>query len=59
MPGHLVGEAIAAGHLMRIEIEDDPPLREGLTIHAAHRRDQAPGVAGRWLLEELERRLCP
>ncbi|MCA3808114.1 MAG: LysR family transcriptional regulator, partial [Burkholderia sp.] len=59
MPGHLVSDAIAAGHLMRIEIEDDPTPREGLTIYAAHRRDQALGVAGRWLLDKLKRRLCP
>jgi DNA-binding transcriptional LysR family regulator len=58
MPGHLVEETIAAGQLVRIEIEDDPTPRDGLTIYAAHRRDRAPGVAGRWLLEELKRRLC-
>jgi len=59
MPGHLVSEPIAAGQLARIEIENDPTPRDGLTIYAAHRRDHAPGVAGRWLLDELKRRLCP
>lgn len=59
MPEHLVSEPMAAGQLVRIEIENDPTPRDGLTIHAAHRRDHAPGVAGRWLLNELQRRLCP
>ncbi|GGK00635.1 hypothetical protein GCM10007426_32180 [Alloalcanivorax dieselolei] len=59
MPGHLVSDPIAAGHLARIEIENDPTPRDGVTIYAAHRRDHAPGVAGRWLLDELKRRLCP
>lgn len=59
MPGHLVSEPMAAGHLARIEIENDPTPRDGLTIYAAHRRDHTPGVAGRWLLDELRRRLCP
>jgi DNA-binding transcriptional LysR family regulator len=59
MPGHLVSDFITAGHLVRIEIENDPTPREGLTIYAAHRRDHAPGVAGQWLLNELKRRLYP
>ena len=57
MPNHLVGKLIAAGQLTRIEIENDPTPPEGLTIYAAHRRDHAPGVSGRWLLDELKRRL--
>ncbi|WNG33416.1 hypothetical protein F0U61_07135 [Archangium violaceum] len=30
---------------------------DGLTIYAAHRRDRVLGTAGRWLLDELRRRL--
>ena len=57
MPEHLVATAIADGALTPIEISDDPTPPEGLTIYAAHRRDSALGVAGRWLLDELRRRL--
>ncbi|MCB4823054.1 LysR family transcriptional regulator [Roseicella aerolata] len=59
MPEHLVTGPIAAGQLTAIRIEEDPTPREGLTIHAAHERDRALGPAGRWLLDELRRRLCP
>ena len=47
--------AIASGALTVIEIQDDPTPSEGLTVYAAHRRDRALGVAGRWLLDELRR----
>jgi DNA-binding transcriptional LysR family regulator len=57
MPEHLVAASIAAGALTAIEIHDDPTPPEGLTIYAAHRRDRALGVAGRWLLDELRRNL--
>ena len=48
---------IAVGALTAIEIHEDPTPPEGLTIYAAHRRDRALGVAGRWLLDELRRNL--
>ena len=57
MPEHLVADPLKAGLLKQIEIEDDPTPREGLTIYAAHQRDRAPGPAGRWLLDDLRRRL--
>jgi DNA-binding transcriptional LysR family regulator len=57
MPEHLIADAVAAGQLKPIKIQDDPTPREGLTIYAAHRRDRAPGPAGRWLLNELKQRL--
>lgn len=59
MPSHIVSESIAAGRLARIEIENDPTPRDGITIYAAHRRDRALGPAGRWLLDELKRHPCP
>ena len=58
MPDHLVAEPIAAGRLSAIRIEQDPTPSEGLLIYAAHRRDRAVGPAGRWLLDDLTRRLC-
>ncbi|MES2613225.1 MAG: LysR family transcriptional regulator [Pseudomonadota bacterium] len=57
MPEHLVATSIARGALTAIEIHEDPTPPEGLTIYAAHRRDRALGVAGRWLLGELRRNL--
>ena len=57
MPEHLVATSIVAEALTAIEIHDDPTPPEGLKIYAAHRRDRALGVAGRWLLDELRRNL--
>ncbi len=57
MPDHLVADAIAEGRLVTLEIADDPTPRGGLPIHAAHRRDRLLGPAGRWLLEDLRRRV--
>lgn len=57
MPEHLVATHIAVGALTAIEVLDDPTPPEGLTIYAAHRRDRALGVAGRWLLDALRRKL--
>lgn len=57
MPEHLVAEHLRSGKLVALAIDDDPSPREGLMIYAAHRRDRAPGPAGRWLLETLRRRL--
>ncbi|ATB37233.1 LysR family transcriptional regulator [Cystobacter fuscus] len=57
MPEHLVAGSIAAGHLVPLQLDDDSTPAGGLTIYAAHRRDRVLGVAGRWLLDELKRRL--
>jgi DNA-binding transcriptional LysR family regulator len=53
MPEHLVADAVANGQLIRLQVENDPSPREGLTIYAAHRRDRMLGQAGRWLLDEF------
>jgi DNA-binding transcriptional LysR family regulator len=57
MPDHLVLPLIAAGNLVALQIEHDPTPREGLTIYAAHQRGRTLGPAGRWLLDDLTRRL--
>jgi len=57
MPLHLVEPALAAGQLVPIDIADDTTPADGLTIYAAHRREMAPGKAGRWLLDDLRARL--
>jgi DNA-binding transcriptional LysR family regulator len=58
MPEHLISSALEAGHLKAIEIQDDPTPSEGLTIYAAHPRNRALGRAGRWLLDDLKKRLA-
>ena len=58
MPEHLVSAAIAEAKLVALEIEDDPTPADGLMIYAAHRRDRALGLAGRWLLDRLRQRLA-
>jgi DNA-binding transcriptional LysR family regulator len=57
MPDHLVTGLTAAGKLKTLQIEDDPTPKEGLTIYAAHKRSRTLGRAGRWLLDDLRRRL--
>lgn len=57
MPEHLVSRLIAAGSLVALSIEHDPTPREGVTIYAAHQRRRTLGPAGRWLLDDLRRRL--
>ena len=57
MPDHLVSPFIAAGRLIALTIEDDPTPHEGLTVYAAHQKTRTLGPAGRWLLDDLRRRL--
>ena len=56
MPEHLISQPLAEGRLLRLEMADDG-AREDLTIYAAHMRDRPLGPAGRWLLDDLKRRL--
>lgn len=53
MPDHLVATPLAEGRLVPLEIENDTAPPDGLTIHAAHRRDRGLGPAGLWLLDVL------
>lgn len=57
MPEHMISSALASGELKAIEIQNDPTPTEGLTIYAAHQRDRVLGQAGRWLLDDLKKRL--
>jgi DNA-binding transcriptional LysR family regulator len=57
MPEGLVASHIADRRLVRLTIEDDPAHQSGpLMLYAAHMRDRAPGIAGRWLLADLLKR---
>ena len=57
MPQPLVAALINEGRLARLT-ENDPAHASGpLTIYAAHMRDRPLGRAGRWLLDDLHKRL--
>lgn len=56
MPAHVVEEHRASGRLVELALADVEPART-LPIYAAHVRDRHLGRGGRWLLDELRRRL--
>lgn len=58
MPEHLVASEIASGHLALLQIPADPTPEEGLIIYAAHKRSNALGPAGQWLIAELKQRFA-
>jgi DNA-binding transcriptional LysR family regulator len=55
MPIHMVREHIAGGRLVILDIADFKPPE--LPLHFIHQRGRAPGRAGRWLMEDIRRRL--
>jgi DNA-binding transcriptional LysR family regulator len=57
MPVHLVERHLAAGALKQLEIQElaGVPLRFPLNV--VHERGREPGRAGRWLIDDLRRRL--
>jgi DNA-binding transcriptional LysR family regulator len=57
MPLHLVAEPIAAGRLKRLDLKENNGRLVSLPIHVVHERGRPPGRAGRWLLDDLRRRL--
>lgn len=59
MPEHLIAEHLRTGRLVTLELAKDLANTPGtLTIYAAHLNNRLPGVAGRWLLNDLTTRLC-
>jgi DNA-binding transcriptional LysR family regulator len=59
MPLHMVEAHIAAKRLKRLKLKDADSWT--LPIHVIHTRSRPPGRAGRWLMEDLRKRLgqCP
>ncbi len=58
MPPYLIAPHLADGRLVALDIADESIAPSGsLTVYAAHLRDRQLGRAGRWLLEDLWRRL--
>lgn len=55
MPEHVVRADLAAGRLVQLNLASVGPTR--LALSAVWERGRSPGRAGRWLLEDLQRRL--
>lgn len=55
MPHHLVEADLAAGHLLRLSIEDPAVLPGSIGLFAIHDRRHPLGMGARWLLAELQR----
>ena len=57
MPLLAVQDDIAAGRLVRLNVQDDPPGGLIMPMSAVYPAAAPPGPAGRWLIERLK--LCP
>ncbi len=57
MPHHMVAEHIAAGRLKRLELKENNGRLVSIPLHIVHERGRPPGHAGRWLLDDLRKRL--
>jgi DNA-binding transcriptional LysR family regulator len=55
MPTHLVSEHVASGRLTVLDIPGNPV--RAFPVHVVYQRGRPPGRAGRWLIEEIRRRL--
>lgn len=55
MPLHMVQQDLLNGDLVQIELETQPNVGPGFSMHAIHQKDAPPGPAGRWLIERLKR----
>lgn len=53
MPLHMVQQDLVNGELVQIELESQPNIGPGFSMHAIHRKDEPPGPAGRWLVARL------
>jgi DNA-binding transcriptional LysR family regulator len=57
MPLHMVEAHIAAGRLKQLEVADFAGAPLLIPLHVVHERGREPGRAGRWLIDDLRRRL--
>ena len=56
MPKHSVEEAIAAGRLKRLHMQEQDGFT--LALHVVYERGRPPGIAGRWLTARLRQALA-
>lgn len=54
MPLHMVADDLAAGKLVCIELETQPTVGPGFSMHAIHMKERPPGPAGRWFINQLK-----
>lgn len=54
MPLHMVEHDLASGSLVRLEMKVHPLLGAGFSMHAIWLKDQPPGPAGRWFVDQLK-----
>ena len=57
MPQHMVAEHLDAGRLKRLDLKENNGRLVSIPLHIVHERGRAPGRAGRWLLDDLRKRL--
>jgi DNA-binding transcriptional LysR family regulator len=57
MPRHVVDGHIAAGRLKHLDIAEQRGAGFTFPVHVVHLRGRRPGRAGRWLVQDLSRRL--
>jgi DNA-binding transcriptional LysR family regulator len=55
MPVHLVRDQIVDGRLKALDFREN--VARTFPVHVVHERGRAPGKAGRWLIEDLRRRM--
>ena len=59
MPSYLIKPHLADGRLVKLDVAEDRIARgEALPVYAAHVRDRHLGRGGRWLLDDLRKRLA-
>lgn len=44
----------AGRKLVQIELETHPNVGPGFSMQAIHRKDEPPGPAGRWFIQQLK-----
>ncbi|QGZ39470.1 DNA-binding transcriptional LysR family regulator [Pseudoduganella flava] len=54
MPLHMVENDLKEGRLVRLALETSPVVGPGFAMHAVHRKEQPPGPAARWFIEQLK-----
>lgn len=57
MPTHMVSDHIATGRLVELPLADPKTTLQRIPIYAVHLRAKPPGHAGRWLIDDLSKRL--
>lgn len=54
MPLHMVEEDLANGSLVKLQLKAHPLLGTAFSMHAIWLKDQPPGPAGRWFVDQLK-----